>query len=294
VFPEENNKYSFVNTLSIINESRGIIMNKIFKEQNPLYYKYIRKISCGDGFSVLLDRDGVLYSMGKAQKGQLGYDLLYDESSIISGIKCQITPKIIESLCNKKVVVTDIICGSDFSFAIDDTNHIYSWGNNDHNQIARKTELICDSIPDVADYLLPYEKITKICCGWMHGSCLTDKGEVFIWGNPYYDYNSRLPNIREPEKINFNFRVVDLACGFHHFCAILLEDDNYELYTWGANDYGQCGHPIKEKLSLIPMKINFEEEKIMEIICGSFHTICHLNKDKIIGFGHNLYFKFNI
>jgi alpha-tubulin suppressor-like RCC1 family protein len=278
-----------VNNLSIINLSKGFISQKVFSEQNPLYLKYIKKISCGDGFTVCVDKDGVVYSWGKSTRGQLGYELKYDESTLVSGTKCQSTPRVVQSLHERKISIVDVICGGDFTIAVDDQGRGFSWGNNDHYQLGRSTERTMEATPEISDQFAQFEKISKICCGWMHVAILTDQGEVYYWGNPFYDYAKHLKDIKEPMKVELPFKAVDLACGFHHFAAIVYDEFNYELYTWGANEYGQCGlHASQDsKLLFNPVYIQFSELKIMNVYCGAFHTICHMTGDKLYGFGHN-------
>jgi alpha-tubulin suppressor-like RCC1 family protein len=290
VFPKYEEKYDFVNTYGIINHSKGIINEKIFKDINPLYYRKIKKISCGNGFTVCLDREGLVYSWGRGSKGELGYDLLWEESTIVSGIKCQSTPKLIEKLANRKLVITDVICGNDFTFVYDDSGIPYSWGNNDHYQLARVSQFTTDSTPDKATQLVELEKTLKICCGWMHGMVLTDKGEVYIWGNPFFDYNKNSPDIAEPLMVELPNRAVDIRCGYHHFCAIISEDglNNFQLYTWGANEYSQCGYRTEERISYIPKHVKIHDQNVIDVSCGAFHTIVHASNRKIYGFGHNL------
>lgn len=276
-----------MNTLSIINSSFGFVKNKIFREQNPIYLKYIKKISCGDGFTVCLDRDGVVYSWGKGNHGQLGYELNYEDSTVVSGTKCQARPRIVTEFTDRKVFITDIMCGKDFVFAYDDLNQPFSWGGNDRHQLARDSTRASEPIPEKASLLLPFEKTTKICCGWMHGLCLTDKGDVYLWGNPFYDYDNSMKDIKEPVKIDLPNSASDIASGFHHCCAIVNEENGPELYTWGANEYGQCGVSNKEKLILAPEKIDLFDNKIIDVVCGPFHTICHMTEDKLYAFGHN-------
>ncbi len=237
-----------------------------------------------------LDRDGFVYSWGKGSKGELGYELIWEASTIISGIKCQSTPRLVENLANRKVTITDVMCGSDFTFAYDDSNTPYSWGNNNHHQLARISQHVTDWTPDKADFLIELEKTLKICCGWMHGLVLTDKGDVYIWGNPFFDYNNNSPDIAEPILVELPYKAVDISSGFHHCCAILSDDgvNNFELYTWGANEYGQCGYKRDERIIYLPKLVNLYDNTVVEVACGAFHTIVQVNSGRFYGFGHNL------
>lgn len=87
-----------------------------------------------------MDKDGIVYSWGKSTRGQLGYELKYDESTIASGTKCQSSPRMVQSLEERRIHITDVICGSDFTFVMDDQMRPFSWGNNDHHQLGRKTD----------------------------------------------------------------------------------------------------------------------------------------------------------
>lgn len=216
----------------------------------------------------------------------MGYTLDYEKCEKVSGVKCWTSPKILDYFYEKKIIITDVVCGKDFTFACDDYQNPYSWGNNDHSQLARNSKNKYETVPDIANLLLSFGIIMDIKCGWMHGSLLTDKGEVFIWGNPFYDYDEQMPDIKEPLKIELDNTVLDINCGFHHFCAIVIENNNYVLYTWGANEYGQCGYKTEEKLSLTPKKVDLDG--ILQVYCGPFQTICHLSGGKLYGFGHNL------
>lgn len=273
--------------MSIINQNEGYIKGKLMSRVNPLYGKKIKKISCGDGFTVFLDCDGTLYSCGKNNKGQLGYDIPYEKAEIISGIKCQSHPKFIEYFMENKIKIIDIVCGSDFSFAIDETNQIYSWGSNDHYQLARGINKLSESKPGLAILVTPCESIVKVCCGWMHGCYLTDKGEVYIWGNPYYDYDRTYSDIQDPIKVEMENRCVDISSGFHHIAIITQDENIFSLFTLGANEFGQLGYETDKEISVIPHMVDFKGTSVMDVVCGSFHTMCLLANEKIFGFGSN-------
>ena len=91
-------------------------LGKIFYSQIefPIEVPKIKKISCGDGFTIFLDTSGLLYSVGKNDKGQLGYELSNNDAAFVDGIKCNPKVTLIEYFKNKEIKIGDIICGSDF------------------------------------------------------------------------------------------------------------------------------------------------------------------------------------
>lgn len=245
--------------------------------------KIIKKISCGDGFTVCIDNEGIVYSWGKNNKGQLGFDIKYENATIVSGTKCQSTPKIIESLVERKIFAVDISCGGDFSFMIDKDNKIYSWGYNEHSQLARSTLRLVESSPEIAGNLIAFN-VNSIKTGWMHGVLLDDQGDIYIWGNPYYDYDKNILDITKPTRINLPERINKISSGFHHLAVV---DSKFEIYTVGVNNYGQCGVKVENKFIFNPNKLN-TNDKISDVYCGAFHTIYQTLEEKLFVFGHNL------
>jgi hypothetical protein len=66
--------------------------------------------------------------------------------------------------------------------------------------------------------------------------CLTKTGEVYIWGNPYYEYDNRFEDIDKPLNMELE-GVIEISSGFNHFAAISKKHGFNELYTWGLNEY---------------------------------------------------------
>ena len=65
--------------------------------------------------------------------------------------------------------------------------------------------------------------------------------------------------------------VKKLSCGWAHSCAIV---DNGELFTWGANKFGQLGLNIPDEFISTPTKVAFfQKKRIYHVSCGGEHTI---------------------
>ena len=197
----------------------------------PLMPKKIKKITCGDGYSLFLDNEGNIYSVGKNDKGQLGYEIPNDNCNIIEGVKCNNTLTKISFFQKNNIYINNIFSGSDFSFAQDSKGIFYSWGNNKNNQLGRESNTIINFIPKKADLINEInenDSIETICLGWSSGIILNYSGNCYIWGNPFYDYDKNFPNLIKPEKIeydNLKYKIIDIECGFNHFCLIV-----YNLY----------------------------------------------------------------
>ena len=261
----------------------------------PLLPITIKEITCGDGFTLFLDKYGAVYSVGRNDKGQLGYELKEGEYELVSGIKCKQTLTKIPFFVDNDIKVSHIVSGSDFSFAKDNSQNVYySWGNNSHSQLACVTNLKYVFNPLKAS-LLKDLHVIQIECGWMHGSVLCEDGALYMWGNPFYDYNNKEKDIMQLKQIEYDIHqetVISFANGFHHF-ALIVSDNNtkrLKLKTFGANDFGQLGYETVNSVYTYELReVKFPEHNndIVEVYCGAFHTICKLSNGVLYGFGQN-------
>lgn len=291
----DDSNYHFKDTFSILSYEKSFY-NQItgyWKSDFPFLGNDIKTISCGDGYSFFLTKEGKLYSCGRNDKCQLGLNPLKENIELVSNIHCCKKVSLLKLFLNLNVKINNVICGSDFTFACDETGVYYSWGSNVHAQLARKTSLTYDCMPAKADLINngAFGKIQSVHTGWMHGCLLSDKGEVFVWGNPFYDYDKTYHNIIEPLLFQCLYPVIDLTCGFHHFCLIVNLNQKYLLMTFGVNDFGQLGYETNDPYTIVPDFVKFPEKEIeafgiSEVACGAFHTICRI-KDVLYGFGQN-------
>lgn len=241
--PEDEKSTKFINTFYELSYEKYIenipnIFNRI----------KIKEISCGNAFTLILDDNGDVYSFGKNDEGQLGYLLDYSEYEIINSKKANLIPKKIDYFTNKDIKINKIICGSNFSFVLDENEIIYSFGDNSCEQLARETPNFSSySNPAEANYLKNFGKITQIKLGWSFGAFLNEFGEVYIWGNIFQDYKKalNLKDVKFPKNIflgkddlkDFKFR--EISCGFSHLLAIGYNEETKEnkLLSYGSNEF---------------------------------------------------------
>merc|ERR1712154_168861 len=84
-----------------------------------------------------------------------------------------------------------------------------------------------------------------------------------------------------------NIKIRDIACGWYHNLAI---DTNQNVYSWGENIFGQCANSDLSKNVSCPQKIEYFNEKNLEIKhieCGSNHSLVQTVDDKYYMFGDN-------
>ena len=101
--------------------------NKINKYKININIKknsVIRKIACGKNFVIFLSDTGLVYSLGKNTKGQLG----------LQDYKERTVPTINELLIKDGERIMDISCGFKHVIALGSSGKAFSWGSNSNGQ----------------------------------------------------------------------------------------------------------------------------------------------------------------
>jgi len=131
----------------------------------------------------------------------------------------------------------------------------------------------------------------KIICGSDNSMILTEtkwNNEVYVWGR---NNNGQLglgdsKNRNTPCKFHFPAEqgiIKEVSFGSAH--SIALTDSN-EIYSWGANAYGQLGLGIVGSLTT-PHKLTFPVDvgNINMIACGGNHTMVLIHKNEVYSCG---------
>ena len=249
--------------------------------------------------------NGSVYSVGRNDKGQLGYELQNNNALFVDGIKCNNKVTIIDIFDNNNINIKNIVCGSDFCFAFDN-DIIYSWGSNELSQLGignnKYKYYFNPTKADVVNKLINKQKtkIEKLICGWSHSCILTENNRIYIWGNPFKEYNKKYKDIKEPININIdnikqNYKIIEISSGFNHIAILTqsLKNNEIELYTFGANEFGQLGYQTDEiyidkfnKVEIPKTELN-ENLEIQKVACGAYHTLILMGDNLIYGFGQN-------
>jgi alpha-tubulin suppressor-like RCC1 family protein len=138
----------------------------------------VSEIAAGTHHAIALTQNGLVYTWGANENGQLGVNDVYRYFP---------TP----SLVNIKEKVKLIAAGADFNLAVTRSGKVYTWGSNAYNCQGHDLLLVCPT-PVLSLIMANLEKI--VINGY---SCMAmDKdGNVWTWGN---NTNNRLGREFEP------------------------------------------------------------------------------------------------
>lgn len=195
----------------------------------------IVKVSCGRSHSLLMNRDGDIFSLGNNSFGQCARPIVEDENYF--GSK---TVTKMESLPSN---IEQILCGQDHSFFLTEDGKLFAcgWGADGQTGLGHYEN---QSEPAQVRGDLEGVKIVKVSSYADTVMALDDAGNVFGWGNTEYGQFRILTNC-ETEQFNtprclklrnIPGKIVDIAAG-GTVCALL--NDRGQVYVWGFGILGK-------------------------------------------------------
>jgi len=258
--------------------------------------------------------DGNIFATGNNEHGQLGVpthiaasvnDNIYDNDSgdedIDSDEEDIGTPRLVSSLQNCAVLSME--SNPSFSIALCNTpqTHLQRVANvwsRQHGASTEVTELIlrfahCNAVFVAGFGLSEWREmeglrgkhITQMSVGCAHAMFLEANGVLWAFGDHNHgqcglgvDVSTFF--VTEPTAIPFfvekDIQIREVRCGFDHTLAL---STNALLYSFGANQRGQCGDDTTVSIS-IPQRIPFIDTftrrglAVASFDCGSHHSFC--------------------
>ncbi|KAL4464464.1 hypothetical protein ABPG72_011752 [Tetrahymena utriculariae] len=165
-------------------------INEPFELAFPSSKVLISQVSCGLKFSIFLSNNGVLYSMGSNEQGELGLGDCVDRN-----IPCQI-----ESLKNSAEKIQQVECGQKHTICKSGLNKIYTWGFGAKGQLGhenKQNEYYPRQMNLNANY--SKQKIMQVQAGQKSSLVLFDNKKILWWGT-----NSRLKYQSSPAEVDFS------------------------------------------------------------------------------------------
>lgn len=190
------------------------------------------------------------------------------------------TPGLVEDLPKMQPTIVQLMATDNLSAALYSNGSVYAWGTFRCNEgilgFSRRTSV------QVTPLNLGLKNIVQLAGGKDHVLALDSKGVVYAWGNGQQFQLGRkiLERHRlaalEPHQFGL-YDIRYISSGDFHCFAI---DKDNRVFTWGLNQFGQCGVTNEngelEDGSLItkPREIpELQDLKIQQIAAGEHHTL---------------------
>ena len=176
--------------------------------------------------------------------------------------------------------IRSISCGNNYTLAIDEEGHLYSWGFGKHGVLG---------VGDEKDRLTPTpvkenieEKIAFVDAGFAHCGLVTENGKVWMagkgvdgalgFGSSFLKSSMFFQKIESlPSEVRF--KEISCSKGEHHGHTLALTDDGH-VYSWGDGYKGKLGLGDQESRftpSLIDPK-HFNDEEVKHVSAGGIHS----------------------
>ena len=129
-------------------------------------------VACGNNFCLILNNNGLVYSMGKSNKyGELG----------VGDFNPRYGPTPIEFFYLNKERINQISCGFKHSVAKSSTGRVYTWGCGCKGQLGQDNYNNM-SIPGFVGFEDPFMKIIQVSAGFRSTFFLSDNRKVYACG----------------------------------------------------------------------------------------------------------------
>ena len=247
----------------------------------PLHFisekERIKKIKCGQMFTMVLSNEGNIYTFGCADNGGIGHE------DSIQAQKVDI-----------KFKALDISGGDCHGIAYNNSNLAF-WGQFRNSQGGMGEPFLDIKYYNTND--INKENYKKVISGTNHVIILTKEKNIYAFGNK--EYGQRGINPKETidhmkiNKINEK-NIEDIFTGDEHSFLIKKEDNKRIVKSWGLNNKGQLGIG-KSSLDgeqyiniYTPTLIIFDENVNVKKICGgNGNSICITEDNRIFIWGSN-------
>ena len=227
-------------------------------------------------------------------------------------------PRLIRSVVQQHFV--SVACGGAHAMALTRDGRLFGWGWNAHGQCGVGSDLRPVPTPRAIGRLSG-RKVAAVSCGAAHTVAIAREGfdaegascAVYAWGahasgqcglerlNPKKVWDHTAPGLMDElngvagpltDALNqLGVATSDglvlaqpLACGVAHSAMISAKG---VLWTWGANEHGQCGQQrLGERVPPGPLHA-LSHESMRAVACGGAHSIALSRRGAVYAFGLN-------
>jgi len=233
------------------------------------------RIVGGGSFAYARDSQGVWYSWGDNQFGQMG-----------RGNKTQNKNRIYEVMSkNEEMDVTqirEVYCGCDYSYFLMNDGRIFAVGNLSGGRLLNQGGILYTH----RQVNIEDRTVVTMATGYGQALALNEAGEVYAWGrnnagqvgNGTHFFPTEVQKLTELPKIKY------IACGGFHSAAI---DENGDLWMWGDNSYNQIHSGSRKEYIMTPMKMDLGGMKVRQVELGGHFSAIVDEEGNLYMWGRN-------
>lgn len=241
------------------------------------------KIDSGVDHSVAVTTQGVVWSWGCAEQGQLGRVAKFMcVRGGRRGLNTILTPQIVrfdKRKCPGKIV--GVFCGAYHTFVQTDKKDVFVFGLNNYGQCGTGS---------LEDYFVPTKfnwtkdsKIVQVDGGLHHTIILDDAGHVYTFGRGHYGRlglgkQEEEEDVMLPAQVKGVENIEKVAAGGSVSFAL---DSKGKAYAWGMATNLQLSNGDEDADAWDPIEVTgkqLEDAVIHSICCGGQHSVALITK----------------
>ncbi|CAN0164477.1 unnamed protein product [Ectocarpus sp. 6 AP-2014] len=228
----------------------------------------------GSEHLVVVTEEGELQTCGRNNSGQLGHGEVGKGYSL---------PRPVAGFAGYRV--TKVACSYSHTVVVTDDDRTWTFGGNDYGQLGHGDQsfrsapaaLACFQGLGVLSVACGvYHTVVSVASGGLYSFGKNDHGQLGLEGG-----ESRFTPVRHRTCTSV---VEQLACGYYHTVALSRAG---EVVAFGRNDYGQLGLGHRESTWQGGQVPDLAGKRIIQVACGSYHTISLDDEGRVYPFGRN-------
>ena len=203
------------------------------------------------GYHVLaVGSDGIVYSWGANDYGQLGDNTTSDRSK----------PQPVKRADGQPFKAVQVSAGANNSAGISPDGRVYTWGSEANNYFTYSTSKLTPTLAKDPNGSSQGLHAVQVSLGWSFIMAMDADGNLYTWGYNEYGqfgngtatgahsttYAADPARVPDPKDTSKAFKATQISVGGFHALAISQDGT---LWAWGLNDLGQLGDGSKTSRS---------------------------------------------
>lgn len=230
---------------------KGVTSKRIFTLVETM--KDVVLISCGDGHSLVVTKDGSLWVTGSNLSGELGLG---------DTLNRYLFEKVVD-MAN----VVSVSCGQSFSMVIRRGGSLWATGLASSGQLGLQSKLISPSFQCVFT-----SGVTRVSCGARHTMIIMQDNSLWATGWNKYGQLGVGDTMDRSTFVYVMGNVAAVASGVSH---TLITKIDGSVWSTGSNRYGQLG--LGKDETILPQSITFEKVNFLIPLSKNKTFTCHLS-----------------
>eukprot|EP00929_Paragymnodinium_shiwhaense_P005626 TRINITY_DN10785_c0_g2_i1.p1 TRINITY_DN10785_c0_g2~~TRINITY_DN10785_c0_g2_i1.p1 ORF type:complete len:794 (-),score=145.91 TRINITY_DN10785_c0_g2_i1:132-2270(-) len=281
--------------------------------------KKVVAVACGENHSLVVTADGQLLAWGSLHMGRCGFGDVHGLPTDDDNHPYQPVPRQVVGSPLDEKRVSSVACGTFHSLAVTEDGELYAWGSAfsgrcgfasleglpvDHDGVHYQP------VPRQVSDGLQGRMVVSAACSEGHSYAITDKGELYAWGNadagrcglldvggmpadadgPYQPTPAPVGCFGDSEGQG---KVRSVACGSWHSLAVTQDG---RLFAWGAARAGRCGFADVSGLPSddngpfqpVPRQVvdgGLRGKRVALVACGSWHSLAATEEGSLYAWG---------